>query len=43
MRELVAWKELNRRKPLLIQGARQVGKTWHARGLAGSALTQLPT
>ena len=26
--ELVAWKNKNNRKPLIIQGARQVGKTW---------------
>ncbi|HNW81526.1 MAG TPA: AAA family ATPase, partial [bacterium] len=28
MNELVKWKERSDRKPLLIQGARQVGKTW---------------
>jgi predicted AAA+ superfamily ATPase len=26
--ELLKWKESNTRKPLIIQGARQVGKTW---------------
>ncbi len=26
--ELVKWKEKNSRKPLIIEGARQVGKTW---------------
>ena len=26
--ELLAWKNSNNRKPLIIQGARQVGKTW---------------
>lgn len=26
--ELVKWKERNRRKPLIVEGARQVGKTW---------------
>ena len=26
--ELVKWKESNERKPLIIRGARQVGKTW---------------
>jgi len=31
MRDLVAWKSSPRRKPLLIRGARQVGKTWLAR------------
>ena len=29
--ELVAWKNNPRRKPLLLLGARQVGKTWLAR------------
>jgi predicted AAA+ superfamily ATPase len=28
MADLVAWKSSARRKPLLLQGARQVGKTW---------------
>lgn len=28
MRELVKWKEKRNRKPLIIKGARQVGKTW---------------
>ncbi len=28
MTELVNWKERKRRKPLIIHGARQVGKTW---------------
>lgn len=28
MRELVRWKEKRNRKPLILQGARQVGKTW---------------
>lgn len=26
--ELLKWKGSRRRKPLLLQGARQVGKTW---------------
>ncbi len=26
--ELIKWKESSRRKPLIIEGARQVGKTW---------------
>lgn len=26
--ELIRWKEARRRKPLIIEGARQVGKTW---------------
>ena len=28
LKELIAWKQSKRRKPLIIQGARQVGKTW---------------
>ncbi|MCC8049295.1 MAG: ATP-binding protein [Clostridiales bacterium] len=28
MEELIKWKENPRRKPLIIEGARQVGKTW---------------
>ena len=31
MRQLMAWSASARRKPLLIRGARQVGKTWLAR------------
>ena len=28
MEKLMNWKESKRRKPLIIEGARQVGKTW---------------
>ena len=28
MKDLVKWKENIRRKPLILHGARQVGKTW---------------
>lgn len=28
IKELLRWKESSRRKPLIIEGARQVGKTW---------------
>src|SRR5690554_2471394 len=28
MNELIKWKNMNNRKPLIIRGARQVGKTW---------------
>lgn len=28
MNELVAWKDRPRRKPLILNGARQTGKTW---------------
>ena len=35
--ELVAWKESRRRKPLVLRGARQVGKTWLMKELACQA------
>jgi predicted AAA+ superfamily ATPase len=28
MNELIKWKNKTHRKPLIIRGARQVGKTW---------------
>ena len=28
MTQLLAWKDSKNRKPLLLEGARQVGKTW---------------
>ncbi|MBO5486438.1 MAG: AAA family ATPase [Eubacterium sp.] len=28
MKDLVSWKNKSNRKPLILQGARQVGKTW---------------
>ena len=28
MKDLISWKDKKRRKPLVLQGARQVGKTW---------------
>ncbi len=28
MNDLIAWKNSRRRKPLVLRGARQVGKTW---------------
>ena len=28
MQQLIEWKDRPNRKPLLIKGARQVGKTW---------------
>ena len=28
MEDLIAWKNAKRRKPLVLRGARQVGKTW---------------
>lgn len=35
--ELIAWKNSPRRKPLVIKGARQVGKTWLMKELADKA------
>ncbi|MDR1110743.1 MAG: AAA family ATPase [Deltaproteobacteria bacterium] len=35
--ELVAWKDGQRRKPLVLKGARQVGKTWLMREFAREA------
>jgi len=32
--DLISWKEKQRRKPLLLRGARQVGKTWLIEKLA---------
>ena len=28
MKDLIAWKQSKRRKPLVLRGTRQVGKTW---------------
>lgn len=36
IKELVKWKESHRRKPLIIEGARQVGKTWLVKEFAKS-------
>ncbi len=36
-KELLAWKDEPRRKPLLIRGARQVGKSSAVRELGGVA------
>jgi predicted AAA+ superfamily ATPase len=35
--ELIAWKDSPRRKPLVLRGARQVGKTWLMKELASKA------
>jgi predicted AAA+ superfamily ATPase len=35
--ELMAWKAGPRRKPLVLKGARQVGKTWLMREFANRA------
>ena len=34
---LIAWKDSHRRKPLVLKGARQVGKTWLMKELANTA------
>lgn len=36
IKELIKWKESQRRKPLIIEGARQVGKTWLVKDFAKS-------
>lgn len=36
--ELVKWKDARRRKPLIIEGARQVGKTWLVKDLPVSTM-----
>lgn len=50
MQQLIDWKQDSKRKPLLIQGARQVGKTWlmrtfgkeHFRNVAYLSMDQNP-
>ena len=37
MESLYKWKESRRRKPLIIEGARQVGKTWLMREFGSRA------
>jgi len=37
LEELLAWKDSPRRKPLVLKGARQVGKTWLMKELASKA------
>ena len=37
MEKLMNWKESKRRKPLIIEGARQVGKTWLMKEFGKSA------
>ena len=32
--KLAEWKDSHRRKPLIVEGARQVGKTWLIKGFA---------
>ena len=40
-REMLDWKESNRRKPLIIRGARQVGKTWLVENLLANGFDSL--
>ena len=35
MKKLVEWKDSKYRKPLILKGARQVGKTWLLKEFAG--------
>ena len=37
LEELMAWKDSSRRKPIVLKGARQVGKTWLMKELANKA------
>ena len=39
--ELNNWKNAKNRKPLIIQGARQVGKTWLMKTFGEKAFTQV--
>lgn len=41
IQSLEAWKQKNNRKPLIIQGARQVGKTWAMKHFGEQAFTQV--
>ena len=36
IQDLIAWKDSPRRKPLLLKGARQTGKTYTLRDLFGT-------
>ena len=40
MQQLYDWKEKSTRKPLIIRGARQVGKTWLMKEFAATAYKQ---
>ena len=43
MQQLYDWKEKTTRKPLIVRGARQVGKTWLMKEFASSATDSLLT
>jgi len=40
LNDLIAWKKATSRKPLIIRGARQVGKTWLMKEFANTQYTQ---
>ena len=41
LNKLLKWKEMPNRKPLIIRGARQTGKTWLMRGLGKKAFKKM--
>ena len=41
MEQLKKWKAQKRRKPLIIRGARQVGKTWLMKEFGGNEYEQI--
>ena len=41
MNRLVAWKQSKHRKPLILKGIRQVGKTWLLKELAAKQYSNL--
>ena len=41
MEELIAWKDRKKRKPLILRGARQVGKTWILKEFGTSEFSDL--
>ena len=40
MQDLIKWKNEKRRKPMIIRGARQVGKTWLMREFGRTQFAQ---
>ena len=40
---MLDWKESSRRKPLIVRGARQVGKTWLVENFLAKGFGDLPT
>lgn len=41
IKDLIKWKDSSRRKPLIIEGARQVGKTWLVKEFASKHYTNI--